>query len=338
MMRITSETKLLLQLIDTEGRNVSARLSKALAISRQAASARIRSTAEKGLIEGSGRGPGVFYRLKPLQESEQTYERQGLSEDRAWTQVVAPLIKPLPENVAEIWHYGITEMVNNAIDHSDALSVTVGISQDALHTRAWVYDNGIGIFEKIQKALNLDDPREAILELAKGKYTTDPRRHSGEGIFFSSKLFDQFEIRSRHLQLTHHPALNDWLMDRNGTSQGTWVMMRLANYSERIAQDVFNKFAKPDTFTFAKTIVPVRLAQHGGEGLVSRSQAKRLVFRFEKFETIILDFEGIKNIGQGFADEIFRVFQNAHPHTKLVPVNAEAMVKKMISRAKSHTH
>ena len=335
-MRLTPETELLLQLIDTDGRNVSARLSKALSISRQAASARIRAIAAKGLIEGAGRGPGVFYRLKSLQESERTFDREGLSEDRAWTQVIAPLVRSFPDNVLEIWHYGITEMVNNAIDHSDAPSVTVGISQDALYTEAWVYDNGIGIFEKIQKSLNLDDPREAILELAKGKYTTDPRRHSGEGIFFSDKLFDQFDIRSRQIQLTPDSDWNHWRMDPAGTSQGTWVLMRLSNQSQRIAQDVFNKFAKPDEFTFAKTIVPVRLAQSGGEGLVSRSQAKRLVFRFEKFETIILDFEGIKNIGQGFADEIFRVFQNAHPMTKLVPVNADPLVKKMISRAKSH--
>ena len=60
-------------------------------------------------------------------------------------------------------------------------------------------DEGEGIFLKIQKALNLYDTRESLLELAKGKFTTDPANHSGEVIFFSSKMFDHFSIHSVHI-------------------------------------------------------------------------------------------------------------------------------------------
>ncbi len=128
---------------------------------------------------------------------------------------------------------------------------------------------------------------------------------------------------------------DDWLIEQPKAATGTSVAMRLMNDSTRTTKEIFDKFATPEEFTFAKTIVPVRLAQHEGEKLVSRSQAKRLIFRFEKFKTVILDFEGVAEIGQAFSDEVFRVFQNAHTDVKLVPVNMTTAVKEMVSRAKA---
>ncbi|MGZ8252823.1 MAG: STAS-like domain-containing protein, partial [Methylophilaceae bacterium] len=128
---------------------------------------------------------------------------------------------------------------------------------------------------------------------------------------------------------------DDWLVERPKSATGTMVVMRLMNDSTRTTKEIFDKFAAPEEYTFAKTIVPVRLAQHEGEKLVSRSQAKRLIFRFEKFKTVILDFTGVEEIGQAFSDEVFRVFQNAHKDIKLVPVNMTAAVKDMVSRAKA---
>jgi len=64
---------------------------------------------------------------------------------------------------------------------------------------------------------------------------------------------------------------------------------------------------------------------------VSRSQAKRLVYRFEKFEEVVLDFNEIPSLGQGFAHEIFVVFKKAHPNTKLTPINGNENVMKMIN-------
>ena len=64
---------------------------------------------------------------------------------------------------------------------------------------------------------------------------------------------------------------------------------------------------------------------------VARSQAKRLVKRLENFEEVILDFEGVEAIGQGFAHELFVVFRNAHPDTRLIPVNTNDTVNMMIS-------
>src|SRR5690606_30821783 len=91
----------------------------------------------------------------------------------------------------------------------------------------------------------------------------------------------------------------EWLIefppdiDETPGMPGTLVLMRLDNDSPRTTSEVFDRFAAPEEYTFAKTIVPVRLAQYEGEKLVSRSQAKRLTMRFERFKTVILDFEGV---------------------------------------------
>lgn len=323
----------LLAAIAQDGSNVAARLAEQYGVSRQSASNWLAKLKREGVIASSGVGRGVRYRLVTLTQVQQVYARAGLSEDRVWSEAIAPVLRDLPVNARDIWHYAVTEMVNNAIDHSGSERVTVELLRDALNTTVYIADEGEGIFLKIQRALNLYDPREAILELAKGKLTTDPDRHTGEGIFFSSKVMDAFDIRSGTLHFMHDEWGADVLLERSADASGTLVLMRLANDSRRTLQQIFDHFAAPEEYTFAKTIVPVRLAQHEGEKLVSRSQAKRLTMRFERFQTVVLDFSGVEEIGQAFADEVFRVFQQAHPATQLVPINMPTAVQNMVNRA-----
>lgn len=88
--------------------------------------------------------------------------------------------------------------------------------------------------------------------------------------------------------------------------------MKLDNESTRQPADVYNAFTGDD-FGFDKTSIPMRLALFGGNRLVSRSQAKRILSRIKEFKIGQLDFEGVDFIGQAFADEVFRVFQKAIP-------------------------
>lgn len=324
-----------LKLIALDGLNVGTRLSTLLGISRQAASARLKRLMDQGLVEASGTSRARVYRLRGLAQVASSYPISGLSEDIVWRELCAPVVADLPKNVRDIWHYGMTEMVNNAIDHSSAPTVTVGMSRTALYTTAWVADDGEGIFLKIQRALGLYDPREAILELAKGKLTTDPDKHTGEGIFFASKMFDAFDIRSGKLHYMHDVGALDVLAEHGRHDTGTLVMMRLDNASPRTDREVFDRFSSPDEYTFDRTIVPVRLAVYEGEKLVSRSQAKRLTMRFERFRQVILDFDGVNEIGQAFADEVFRVFQAVHPNIVMVPMHMTKAVAEMVSRVKT---
>ncbi len=321
-----------LLLAEDGGKKIAAALVAEFHISRQAANRHLMQLVKDGDLVPSGVTKARAYSPAVKQEAVQSFPREGLAEDRVWRSIGAPVVKDLPENVRDIWHYGMTEMINNAIDHSGSPSIHVAMRQTALHTLGWVADDGEGIFLKIQRALGLADPRESILELAKGKLTTDPKHHTGEGIFFASKMFDSFNIFSANLRFLHDDGSRDFLVEHPKDAPGTFVFMKLANDSTRTTNDVFYKFAAPDEFSFDKTVVPVRLAQYEGEKLVSRSQAKRLTARFEKFRTVILDFTGVESIGQGFADELFRVFATAHPAIDLVPMHMASTVQDMANR------
>lgn len=322
-----------LALADAGGRNIAAILSATFDISRQAANAHLARLVEGRELVGEGTTKARVYHLATISEIEKSFPRHGLAEDRVWRTLFAPVVSDLPENVRDIWHYAMTEMINNAIDHSGSRDVHVGMRRNALQTLGWVADDGVGIFLKIQKSLGLFDPRESILELAKGKVTSDPEHHTGEGIFFVSKMFDAFEIRSGDLDFLSAAGNEDHLFERAKGAPGTLVMMKLENESDRLQKDVFDRFAAPDEYTFDRTIVPVHLAQYEGEKLVSRSQAKRLTLRFEKFRAVALDFTGVETIGQAFADEVFRVFQAAHPQIQLIPFLMTAAVEGMVKRA-----
>jgi anti-sigma regulatory factor (Ser/Thr protein kinase) len=260
----------------------------------------------------------------------------GLTEDQVWRENIAPSLGKLPDNVLSIWQYGFTEMFNNAIDHSGGRTVIVEFTKTAAFTEVKLLDDGVGIFRKIKSAMSLLDERHAVLELAKGKFTTDPRNHSGEGIFFTSRMFDGFEILSGDVYFSHEfDKPEDWIVQRPKPTDGTAVFMKLHNHTSRTTRKVFDKFASPDDYGFTKTVVPVKLMRYGDDNLVSRSQARRLLARIEKFKTVVLDFSGVSSVGQAFADEVFRVFTNAHPEVELLSIHMNSEVKRMVTRAQS---
>lgn len=275
------------------------------------------------------------YELGPNRRFIRTYKADGLSEDRVWSFELAPLLEALPRNVLDIANYGVTEMINNALDHAESKTVFVYMNLSATRLSIAIADEGVGIFRKISSALNLPDERLALLELSKGKLTTAPSRHSGEGIFFTSRVFDRFQIRSKGLVFDHRDGEElDMLAEIEEHQAGTFVYMDIARDSPRLMKDVFDEFSSgPDDYNFAKTIVPVRLTKVGDENLVSRSQAKRLMQRVDRFSSVVLDFAGVRSIGQAFADEIFRVFSNLHPEVEIGHINAVPEVQQMIRRA-----
>lgn len=321
-----------LLLIAADGHRVGTRLAQVAGLSRQVANGYLQALVRDGVVDAEGTTRARVYRLKALAEADRSYPVEGLQEDLVWRELVSPVVARFPQNVRDIWHYGATEMINNAIDHSGASEVRVGVRRNALSTEVVVSDKGEGIFAKIQHALGLHDPREAILELAKGKLTTAPERHTGEGIFFTSRAMDHFEIDSHHLHFSHASKAEDSIAEHAADTPGTRVSMSLMNTSKRLLKEVFDAFTDPEEFTFNRTVVPLRLAQYEGEKLVSRSQAKRIAHRFERFKRVELDFAGVSDIGQAFADEMFRVFVRAHPEIRITPLNTAPAVDQMIRR------
>lgn len=323
--------------VEHNPKDVVSLTSRAYGISRQAVNKHIKRLVERNALLERGATRNKHYILHPLVKWEHIYPlNDNLAEDTVWRGDISEFINDLPDNVIDIWHYGFTEILNNAIDHSSGTQVHIQVTKTATTTEIVIYDDGEGIFKKIQRELSLSDERHSVLELAKGKLTTDPDNHTGEGIFFSSRMFDDFAILSGSVYFSHkHDQVEDWILERQRFQSGTGVFMVLSNNTARTSKCIFDSFTSGDDYGFTKTVVPVRLTQYGDDKLVSRSQAKRLLMRVEKFKTVTFDFDNVEAIGQAFADEIFRVFKLQQPDMELIYLNANEQVTQMITRALS---
>ncbi len=314
--------------------SIVALTSEKFEISRQAVNSHIKRLIDQKIMVAEGNTRNRLYKLHPETKVAKEFQLNDLEEDMVWREFVKPNLGALPDNVIDIWSYGFTEMLNNSIDHSQGEYAMVAVEKNPAFSQVAITDNGEGIFRRIQRLMGLHDERHAVLELSKGKLTTDPANHTGEGIFFSSRMFDEYAILSGGVYFSHEFSKpEDWIMERQNPSSGTTVFMRITNNSARTIKSVFDKFASGNEYGFDKTIVPVSLARYGNEMLVSRSQAKRLLARVDRFKIVIFDFSNIDQIGQAFADEVFRVFKSQHPEMQFYFSQANPSVENMIIRA-----
>ncbi len=310
--------------------------AQAFSISRQSAHAHVAKLVREGVVETQGQTRKRVYRLRLTEATHILTLADNNDEDRVWRRYAAQHLEGLPENVLIICYHGFTEMFNNCIDHSESVTATIQIQRTAGTVTLNVRDTGVGIFEKIRSRFNLDDQRQAILELSKGKLTTDPTRHSGEGIYFTSRMFDAFSILSHSLFFIHNADSDDWLIEDSEVAAGTAITMTIAADSDRTTQQIYDQYVSEtdeEEFAFSRTHVPLSLAVYGDENLISRSQAKRVLRRFDRFREVLLDFAGVDSIGQAFADEIFRVFHLSNPSVKVFAMGANKQCQQMIRRA-----
>src|SRR3989454_1721139 len=249
--------RFILERVEREPADVAKATAERFKITRQAAGKHLQNRVTEGALRRTGNTSATAYKLTPLFEWHRDYEiKPGLAEDVVWTDDVKAALGHLPDNALSIWLYGFTEMFNNAIDHSGGTLITVHVWKTAVATEMAVGDNGVGIFRKIQAALGLLDERHSVLELAKGKLTTDPKRHTGEGIFFTSRMFDRFAIVSGGVYFSHEFGNpEDWILERLKPGDGTWVFMNLNNHTSRSTTKVFNQFTNEEDLGFTKTVV-----------------------------------------------------------------------------------
>jgi anti-sigma regulatory factor (Ser/Thr protein kinase) len=314
---------------------IAAKVSQKFDISRQAANRHLKSLSREGSLVSAGKTRKRSYKIAATAAVSFVYPiKPGLAEDVIWREDIQPFIGVLPDNVLELWNYAFTEMFNNAIDHSDGSTIHVSITKSAVDTELSIMDDGVGIFKKIQDALGLPDEKQAIFELSKGKLTTDSANHSGQGIFFTSRIVNGFDILSGGVYFSHQLGNEvDWMLDRDAFRNGTTIFLKVENHTSRTVKKVYGQYSVGDSYGFNKTIVPVKLAKYGTDQLVSRSQAKRVLMRVEQFSQVIFDFSGVDMIGQAFADQIFRVFASEHPEVDLTPSRANAEVMGLIQAA-----
>ena len=307
-------------------------IARALGVTRQTVHRYLRQLVDEGELIIDGAGRGTRYRLK-AENLTRTYPTAELEEDRVWADLSGPgsILGSLPTSAQATLHYALTELVNNSIDHSGAPEVLVTLSNEAPHVALEVIDEGVGIFTHIRDRTGLRSELEALQELSKGKMTTMPSRHTGEGIFFTSKAVNEFEIQSGALRWLVDNRRNDMAVgDLEPPVIGTMVRVEIDPNELRDLAEVFAEFT--DDLVFNKTRTVVRLFAIETT-FVSRSEAKRLVHGLEKFREVVLDFRGVDLVGQGFADEVFRVWARHHPEVRLIPTDMNAGVEFMVERA-----
>ncbi|HEY4528565.1 MAG TPA: DUF4325 domain-containing protein [Candidatus Paceibacterota bacterium] len=249
-----------------------------------------------------------------------------------------PQLQILKEQVRDIFTFTFSEMLNNAIEHSHSKSISVEISVSGDELWFIVNDSGVGVFRNVMQKKKLQSEIEAIQDILKGKTTTIPKSHTGQGIFFTSKAADVFILDSFGYQMAVNNKNHDIIVKRiPNLKRGTRVIFRLNTNSHKHLSDVFKKYtnlADGSDYGFDKTEIRVKLYTSSGIN-ISRSQARRILHGLEKFKIILLDFDKVPLVGQAFADEIYRVFQNKHPSIKIQEINMSDAVRFMVERAKN---
>ena len=327
------------QLIRERGSATGPELAEQLGISRQAVVYHLRRLIADGdLFKTGSTRAARYFPSEAAAATERKYKREltltGLDESVVYDKLAIMLnLSRLADNVESILHYAFTEMLNNAIDHSMCEQCTVEMRLDAARVTFSVRDTGIGVFRSIADKLELPDEQTAMIELIKGKTTTQPHAHSGEGIFFVSRSADRFTLRSHRLQIEWNRDRDDVFVSDPRLLKGTLVEFEIRADSRTRLEDVFAEFAPEKyDYRFEKTRVLVKLL---ARDYVSRSEAKRLLHKLDKFSEIELDMQDVKRVGQGFADEIFRVFASAHPDIEIRPINTGSAVAAMIQHVSS---
>ncbi len=248
------------------------------------------------------------------------------------------LFSKLPENIKSIFEYAFSEMFNNAIEHSESKRIKVKVFLNQKELSFEVDDSGIGVFRSIKNKKNLKSELEAIQDLLKGKTTTAPKSHSGEGIFFTSKVGDKFSLNSYGYELTTDNKIDDIFLGKTkGSKKGTKVTFYINIDNVHHLNDVFRKYTNINgdgNYGFDKTEIKIKLYTIGGI-FISRSQARRILVGLDKFKLIIMDFDKVPTVGQAFTDEIYRVFNDKYPQIKIKNINMNDAVKFMVERAKN---
>jgi biotin operon repressor/anti-sigma regulatory factor (Ser/Thr protein kinase) len=335
----------ILRYLKTHGPSSGAALAKQLGISRQAVNKHLRVLVDEGAIVKGGKTRGAVYGIpggsvsgrKKVQEESRSFNKkyplEGLEEDRVFDEIalMMNLRRELNAGAFEIFQYALTEIVNNAVDHSGGDECRVIVHIEPYRASFTVRDYGVGIYTRVREAYGLRDEYEALGEFLKGKRSTQPERHSGEGLFFTTKAGDEVTIQSHRIAVTFMNRQQDLQTGEIPFLKGTQVDFIVNKRTRRQLSEIFDRYAPEEfDFQFSRSRVYVKLFQ---KNYMSRSEARRLTSGLDQFKQIVLDFSGVSSAGQAFCDEIFRVFQKRNPGIEIVAENANPAVEQMIRHA-----
>ena len=329
--------KILTLIKKSEGGVTADLLEKELGFSRQYIVRLLSRLISQGEIHRRGKTRAAKYypgkASNEINHLELIRERQGLSEHAVFEEVIRrmQLNAQLNTNCLTIFDYAFTEMLNNAIDHSQSKKVWINVKIDHANIAFIIKDLGIGAIESIKRGFDISDDFLALEHLFKGKQTTAKEAHSGQGIFFTSKVVDTYKIATSNMEFTIDNIKADEFLRDIRQRKGTTVTCKIKLNTRRKIKAVFDKYTGDD-YEFNQNIVKINLSKH--KRLMSRSEAKRLLLGLDEYTVLDFNFKNVDEVGQGFCDEIFRVYANRNPRKVLSYHGASDVVRYMIERSR----
>jgi len=332
--------KLILNKLNKEKEIKVATVVKATGFSRAYINRFFRELQEKNIIIHIGKAnrsqyvladkKSIYNSKKKILDIRKKLTNINLTEDSVLDEIkqATGIFIDLKENIKKIIDYTFTELLNNAIEHSKSKNIEILMDRNNHVMRFIIIDKGIGIFNNIRHKKRLKNNLEAIQDLLKGKQTTAPKNHSGEGIFFSSKAGDVLIIEGTNKRIIFNNIIDDVFIQDIKNRVGTKVILTISLNSKKNLSKIFNKYSE-NTYEFSKTQVNIKLYKMGTI-YISRSQARRVLVGLDNFKTVIFDFKNVKTVGQGFADEVFRVWQQHNSKIKIIIRNSNENINFMI--------
>ncbi len=259
------------------------------------------------------------------------YPRAVLSEDRVWQELLQlhPALARMSAPVQELFRYAFTEVLNNAIEHSRGNEVEVRFAQASDDTLSFeVHDDGVGLLASLRRKLSVGSVEEAVKRLSQASKPLWAEGQIGVGLFFSSRAARRFEVESNGLR---------WTLDNQTAQTATAAASARSGTRVRFQGDLRPRHTLAELFAIhaERTMIDrSRVVVTLGTSFISRTEAQRLLRPLERYHTVVLDFRGVKAIGQGFADEVFRIWPSSHPHVTLEPINMSPGVSLMIDHAR----
>ena len=182
--------------LQENGPSSGAAIAETLTITRQAVNKHIKKLVLEGRVQKTGSTKRALYFLteekapeKQAPKYQKKYQIKKMQEDEIYNEF--SLIMNLKNNLSPAAHsivnYAFTEMVNNVIEHSDSENCLISAELDAYSFSFTVRDFGIGIFARIAEYYELTSEEAGMQELLKGKRTSLPDRHTGEGVFLPQR-------------------------------------------------------------------------------------------------------------------------------------------------------
>lgn len=297
-------------------------LCERLGVQRRCALRHLRELERHQWLRRVGTSRRLQYRPGALREVVRTYALAQLQEDIAWSRDFAPSLD-VATHVARMAQHAFTELVNNAVDHSGGTRVVVSMRQTATQLQLLVSDDGQGLFDVVGAHFGIPDPTLAMLELAKGKLSSQPGRHSGRGLYFTARVADVIDVHANASAFQQRQWQPDqWLPVRSACRGGTSVYVAICLDTERTLDAVMRRASLDGSGPgFDRTVVPLKLIAGAAGVLESRALARRVAARLASFRRAEVDFQGIADVGYAFADELFRVFGREQPALRLEALN-----------------